>query len=132
MKPPRHGDGGRVDDGLVQLSDVPATLADVAGRRQGDASSPFEGLSLLADERHEHVFAEYLVPNLRVIRRRFPDVDTSRLDRPLRMVSDGRYKLVVERGGAARLFDLDADPTESTDVSGDQPRAVERMTGLLV
>ena len=50
----------------------------------------------------------------------------------LRSVYDGHHKLVVNRRTKrARLFDLDSDPREMRDVSGEEPRVVQRLTRML-
>jgi arylsulfatase A-like enzyme len=52
-----------------------------------------------------------------------------------RAIIDGRHKLVVheQRGGAVRreLFDLEADPTEKTNLLGDEPETAERLAEAL-
>ncbi len=63
------------------------------------------------------------------------------------MVFDGRYKLVrgfdpaevyparlISRGSKEvppRLFDLDADPVENSDIAGNAPDVVARLSSLL-
>ena len=49
-----------------------------------------------------------------------------------RAVTDGRYKLVVQRDQADRLFDLDADPWEDVNLAAKEPQIVERMRTILV
>ena len=47
-------------------------------------------------------------------------------------MTDGRYKLVVQRDQADRLFDLDADPWEDVNLAAKEPQIVERMRTFLV
>lgn len=49
-----------------------------------------------------------------------------------RAVRDGRYKLITaEDPPSVRLFDIEADPSESVDLSKERPRIVRRLQRLL-
>jgi choline-sulfatase len=48
-----------------------------------------------------------------------------------RAVRDGRYKYVRFRDAPDRLFDLDADPRERTDRSGEASGTADRLRGLV-
>jgi arylsulfatase len=48
-----------------------------------------------------------------------------------RAVTDGRYKLVLQAGHPERLFDLDTDPVEATDLAAEQPACVARLRAAL-
>lgn len=96
-------DGGRTDDRLCTLADLFPTLCGLAGITTPDT---VEGHDLLADPGRPVVHGAYL------------DVQ--------RMASDGRTKLIrffhsPRTGGTDRelLFDLRADPWETTDRSTD-------------
>ena len=44
----------------------------------------------------------------------------------------GRHKLVVDAAGQRSLFDLEADPAESVDLSAREPEVLERFAGVAV
>ncbi len=54
-------------------------------------------------------------------------------DNPDLAVRSGRWKLTTNHGGEdTQLFDLEADPRESTNVAGQQPEVVERLERALL
>jgi arylsulfatase A-like enzyme len=123
---------GEVDADLVQLTDVLPTLLDAAAGAPDDRPEiELPGFSMFGPERRKWVFAEYLVPNVKAIERRFPDVDTARLNRPLRAASDGRHKLVMDRSGNTWLYDLIEDPEEIHDRTEELPEVLERCTAAM-
>lgn len=100
--------------GLVQNLDVVPTLLDYLGIDAG--SVVFDGRSLRplieadrAVNRHAFAFQPHA-----------------------RSVTDGRFKLVYEtRPHRVRLFDLEADPREQTDVAGRRPQVVAELAESL-
>ena len=60
-----------------------------------------------------------------------PALDLSPITVTRRSVYDGRWHLIVEKPGAARLYDADADPGELKDVAAEHPADVERLRALL-
>jgi len=53
-------------------------------------------------------------------------------ERTLQAVSDGRYKLIVDRSDESRqLFDLEADPQEMNDLAGELQGIVANLEGVL-
>src|SRR4051794_33295205 len=101
VRVPGDEDAGIAVDPPVSLLDLVATLLDVAGVPNG-GRLPLDGVSLLdTDERP--VFAEYHVEKVRA---------------PCFMVRSGRWKYIHVHGHDARLFDVDADPGEWSDLSG--------------
>ena len=42
-------------------------------------------------------------------------------------IRDGDWKLVAQAGGEWELYDLDADPTELDDLSGEKPDKVDAL-----
>ncbi len=112
----------------VHCIDVFATAAAAAGVRPDAA---IDGVNLLPylDGRssaapHERLFWIY---NDHADWRR-TDQDTNRARR-LVAVREGSWKLVVEGDAAPRLYDVEADPGEATDVAAAHPERVEAMRG---
>jgi arylsulfatase A-like enzyme len=48
-----------------------------------------------------------------------------------RSLRDGDMKLIVHREGKTELFDLAADPSETTDLASDRPEEVARLKQLM-
>lgn len=113
---------------LFQHVDLHATLMDLAGAGSSHASHTTAGAySALNGESREWVFAEYLVPTLRAIHRRFPRADVTHLDVALRCVHDGSHKLILRADGRAQLYDLKVDPAERNNLVDVSPGRVEEL-----
>ena len=93
----------------VDLLDLAPTFADIFGLRgQGGSDREFQGRSLLP------VMAG--APGKPIV------LSRTVWDRPRYALRDERYKFVFEtRTGASSLFDLVADPAETTDLAGRDP-----------
>jgi len=52
-------------------------------------------------------------------------------DRAMRVVFDGRYKLITTSRGEKLLFDLTVDPREQHDIAPSEPERVEAMANQL-
>ena len=105
----------RVDDRLATQADIFPTLMDLCEIPVPDT---VEGLSLVGDARRGHIYGEH-----------WEDY------RATRMVRDSRYKLIYyAAGNHFQLFDLDEDPDEMCDLSGDAAHAdtLRRLTDLLI
>jgi arylsulfatase A-like enzyme len=55
----------------------------------------------------------------------------SKYDRALRAVRTDRWKLIEGSDGETALYDLDSDPTETRDVSRDNPETTRRLRDAL-
>lgn len=121
---------GVTTDALVSLHDLSATMLELANA---------EPLPLTSAED-----AKSLVPLLTGECATHRDYVTSALDadakpagnRPWRMVTDGRYKLVeATKPGSAEtttlLYDLGEDPDELSDIASANPTEVARLTPRL-
>lgn len=109
------GTSETVDD-LVGLLDLAPTLVDYADVSQPDA---FEGASLLSDDRDRtEVIAEWADTDRAVTARRFA-------------VRSRDWKYVRLDDGTERLFDLDADPDEQTNVVDARPEVANEFRGRL-
>jgi choline-sulfatase len=119
---PGRIEGGRRLSQVVSLVDVTATICDIAG---DECDLPLDGDSLLpllageSDNWKDEAFCEYLAHGS---------------DRPLAMLRRGRYKLNYSWGDPVELYDLEADPREFRDLSGEpahQARIAEMRADLL-
>jgi arylsulfatase A-like enzyme len=97
----------RVDDRLVGLQDVMPTLIDLCGLPVPESCT---GRSMVAGPSRDILYCEALEGA-----------------NAMRMVTDGRYKLIwYPCGNAVQLFDLHADPRELDDLSGHPDQAGTR------
>jgi arylsulfatase len=94
---PLEGFHGKIDDRPGTLADLMPTLLDICGISIPES---VEGISLMADTRHEMIYGECGEGN-----------------KATRMVHDGRFKLIYyPAGNVLQLFDLDSDPEEMHNV----------------
>ncbi|MDA3955100.1 sulfatase-like hydrolase/transferase [Oceanispirochaeta sp.] len=95
---------GQIDNRLVCLADVMPTLLDLCGLIIPDS---VEGLSAVRDEKRSYLYGE------------IGEGDTAS-----RMIHDGRFKLIYyPLGNYSQLFDLQEDPTELHNLSGEADHA---------
>ncbi len=114
---------------LAQHVDLLPTVGSWLGVSRVDSGG--SAYSLVGDVKREVAVAEYLVPNLRAMARRFPEKDRGRFDVPLRAVRDQRFKLLEAKGGPSRLYDLKVDPGETRDLADDRPDIVADLRSRL-
>ncbi|MCB9680136.1 MAG: sulfatase-like hydrolase/transferase [Alphaproteobacteria bacterium] len=129
---------GAVCDALVSVVDVVPTVLALAGVAPDDPALPvFDGVSLVPwlddpslPSGRATQYAELFSPN---------GVDRPRVVDD-RAISDGRFKLVVHRGGRREFYDLDGRVVEGDDLlhtgegtlDGVQAAARERLEAALV
>jgi choline-sulfatase len=107
LRLPGGGRAGTRVAAPVSLVDLAPTLLEVAGAER----EPFDGSSLLDPHDDRVVFSEYHVEKVRA---------------PCFMARKGRHKLIHVHGHDTRLYDVETDPGEWTDLSGREgTRAVE-------
>lgn len=109
---------GKLTDQVGHVIDIMATCLDVAGEHypaefQGRRPLPIEGRSLLpilqGSQRKGHDVLCWSVPQHHAIRM-------------------GRWKAVrPKRGGSWRLFDLEADGTETVDLAKRHPERIKQL-----
>ncbi len=91
---------GIVDDRLVSFADVMPTLLDLCDI---EAPDTVDGISMIGDAGHDYIYGE-----------------CGEDDHATRMVRNSQYKLIYYPvGNHFQLFDLQSDPRELTDLSGD-------------
>ena len=106
---------GRLDDRLVVQADVMPTLLELCDIPVPDS---VEGLSLIGDERRDHIYGEIW-----------------NNDNATRVVRDERYKLIYYPvGNRFQMFDLQDDPNEMDDLHDDPQHAdiQQSLTDLLI
>ncbi|WP_165452566.1 sulfatase [Paenibacillus thalictri] len=117
------GPGVQVDrysDALVELQDVAGTILDFAGLSMEEAEDAWSFRKVLAGE--TAVLRETHVSGL--------DEGPQHAGE-WRMVSDGQWKLIAERGRKARLYHIKADPWENHNVAEDYPEIAARLASAL-
>lgn len=120
---------GTVTDYPAVTSDYLPTVLDVLGVAMPDAR-PLDGLSLMPVLRGEH--AERPAPVF--FETRGGAGSTLSRQSPRMAVMDGPWKLLTdlsESGEEDLLYDLAADPGESTNRAGDEPERVQAMKAAL-
>lgn len=105
--------GPRVVNGAVEMVDVAPTILDLAG--------------LAVPER---VQGRSLVPMMRAEEPVSPVAFSVHEDRIV-AAQQGRFKYILYRGGAERVFDLDADPLEQKNLAGVRPHVRRHLRALL-
>ena len=99
---------GSADDRLAELRDIMPTVLEICGVTAPDT---VEGLSLLSEERRDHLYCEH-----------------SEDKRAMRMIREDRYKLIYYPvGNRFQLFDIESDPREMCDLSGHPEYAEVRL-----
>ena len=124
--------GGEIRSNPVQLTDVLPTIASWVDGGSDQRIEDLDGQPLLHTPPREAVLAEYLVPNLRAIRRRFPAADVRKLDVALRSIRVGSQKLILASDGERQLYDLRADPSEKGDLASVNPEAADALEERLI
>jgi len=129
--------GGELTD-LVSLVDLAPTLLDEAGLAAPALREACQGVSVhpAADApAREFVVSEYAEPqpSMAALERSLGSVPEHlrEYDRSLRAVRTESHKFVRGSDGSRRLYDLAADPGETTDVSADNPSVVDDLEGAL-
>lgn len=105
----------RVENRLVELRDVMPTLLDLCGL---PIPTSVEGLSMVGERQRDHLYGECYEANM-----------------ANRMLRTARHKLIwYPAGNRVQLFDIENDPMEMRDLSGDAAHAGtrEELTRLLV
>ena len=132
---------GRVVGAAVSLRDVPATVIDVLGL---ESDSPFPGTSLATAWREGPAQnSDPSVVPLSELAAQIEDVlgprNKATFDGPIRAIVCERNVYIRHGSGAEELYNLDADPAESDNISGTQAagpllercrRTLDQLTSL--
>jgi arylsulfatase A-like enzyme len=133
VRPPGGG-GGKTIEAPVETRDIFATLLELADvPHPGDAE--ISNNSILTHPAREHVIGEYRVPqpSMESIASQLGSVPRPmrKYDRALRSIRTDRWKLIEGSDGSVALYDLEADPEETTDRSDEHPERVAELSGIL-
>lgn len=131
---PERFSAGQVRLDLTSLVDVAPTLLDVAGVLDGMQSTTDRSLANGARTPRRFVVAENERPinGIDLLRRGFPELDTTYLDHRLRMLRTDTHKLIWKDGRGVELYDLETDPGEQRDLAVTDPQTRDHLTALLV
>jgi arylsulfatase A-like enzyme len=120
---------GFVVDDLAQMTDIVPTilrLLDITN----DAAA-LHGRPLLDDGRATagplFAISERFRPNLSVLQQRFPDFDVRPFDVRMKAIRTRREKLIWRSDEANELYDLTADPGESTNLIEREPGRADAL-----
>lgn len=100
----------------------PSPVAQVGSLLEVVKGDPFAGMPILAERFEEHMLAARFAPGTAN--------GTGPLVNPrgrYRTYRSGRYKLVQHSTDGWFLYDLEADPGETTDLAGDDPATLARL-----
>ncbi|MFC5969866.1 sulfatase [Halomarina salina] len=131
---PDRVEPGTVVEDPVEVRDLFPTVLSVAGVDPPETDGVSQNVLVTEDGEYgtrERAVSEYVVPQ--------PSMESlqestgvalaelDRFDRALRSVRERRWKFVEATDGSTVLYDLDADPGETTDISADHEDVVERL-----
>ncbi len=105
---------------LVSTIELAPTILEMLGENPS-ALGDLKGSSLLAAIPREAVFAEMSKPDLSPYLKQFPNADTRRHDRALRMIRTTRHKLIWGSDDAHELYNLQNDPNETNNLIRTRP-----------
>ncbi len=132
---PRRFSAGTTNDDLVSLVDIVPTVLDVCGLLDVSEVPGIERRSLCREDRLRHRFVvaenERPINGIRLLRKNFPEFDTSTINHPMRAIRTQRYKLIWHEGRKVELFDLESDPGETRDLAASHPQIREELLGQL-
>jgi len=130
--PRRDGACPRRVTRVAQQSDLFHTLLDAAGVEGHEEQSLLNRAAGRFPWERE-AFSEHARPDMTLqhIRKANPGFSDTELEAPKRAVRTDTHKYILHATGSEFLYDLQADPAETRDVSGDEPHTVAAMREAL-
>lgn len=124
---------GKINDDLIQLTDISPTLLDAAEVEAAEFRSQIQGSSFhpsnKKDER-EYIFSEYISPqpSISALEKRIPKLseDVYKYDRSLRTIRGNDWKLIRGSDGTKDLYNV-TDGSEGEECSEDHPDRVRKL-----
>lgn len=101
---------------LVELQDLHATILDYAGINFSDLNDSLSLREILEGKKETH--REYQISEL--------DLSEVGLEEWI-LISDGRYKLILENHKQIRLYNIEEDPWENLNIAKDNPQIKKRF-----
>jgi arylsulfatase A-like enzyme len=133
IRPP-GGRGGETIETPVEARDVFPTVLELADAVHPDDAEISEN-DLLTSPGREYVIGEYRAPqpSMESIASQLGSVPRQmrKYDRALRSIRADRWKLIEGSDGSVELYDLAADPDETTDRSDERTETVTELSALL-
>lgn len=121
-------ENGSVSD-LVSTRDLYPTILDIANVDIPDHDG-ISRKSLVDGSNRDAVISEYLAPqpSIESLRENVGTIQSDRpLDRTYRAIQTANWKLIEASDGEIELFNLDTDPYEQAECSGEYPDRVEEL-----
>jgi len=97
----------------IELQDVTSTIVDYAGTKMEEAKDSISLRPILEGKKEVH--RKYHISAFG----------------GWKMISDGEYKLIVEKKNKIRLYYLIEDPWENTNIAEDKPQIVDKLVNEL-
>ena len=104
---------GRYCDTPTELQDLTSTIVDFAGIKMEEAKDSISLRPLLEGKTVDH--RKYSISAFG----------------GWKMISDGKYKLIVEKNNKIRLYDLKDDPWENNNIAEDNHQIVDKLVNEL-
>jgi len=124
-------------DELVQPLDIPPTILDILDIDAPEAREQFQGISFHpdTDDTREYAIAEYMAPqpSMEALEKRVDDLPDNVYiyDRSLRAIRTHDYKYIRGSDGSQELYDLEADPEETTNIADTHDDIVAELDATL-
>ena len=132
--PERFKAGTTVGD-LVSVIDIAPTIQEICNIKSGIGELKPEEMSLARESRLRRSFVtaenERPLTAIALMKAKYPAFDVGTIDYRMRAIRTEVYKLIWNIGGAVEMFDIQADPGELHDISGEQLETRDKLHKML-
>jgi arylsulfatase A-like enzyme len=132
---PERFEAGTTISDFVSLVDIAPTILEICNIRSGIGELKPEEMSLACEGRLRRGFVtaenERPLTAIALMKDKYPAFDVGAIDYRMRAIRTEPYKLIWNIGGAVEMFDIQADPGELHDISGEQLEARDRLHKML-